>query len=193
MARLRFSTDPTATVPLRFDDPEFIAALEADDQVTGDEGDEGDGQPARPLAKLLGVKRAADYDFSPFVDMGVCIHARRAVPGGDEDALYTAAAKASGGIDIGTFNRRRWALWVKRVTIEDSEDLDPADRRTFNNLSSQKSRDREEAAAELPSSVRSAMFTRLRAHTDAQSKPADRDPGKAELRMDDPPLVIQAS
>lgn len=164
MSNIRWSVDPKSSKPLRFDDPEFVEALEAD------HGNADDGKKAGPLAMLLGVKRATDYDFGGFIEDGVAIHARHGITGVDEDRLLTNAQMSGERVNIEIANNRWFATWVHRVTDECDPSGVPTD------LQSSNRKKREEAFGQLPTGVRKALITRLRVHADAASEPAMRDP-----------------
>lgn len=188
--RLEVSTD--ATVPLRFDDAEFLEALVAD--ATDDTLAPAMGAPRRgPLATLAGVRDIRDFDFSGFVDDGWVLHARRSITGDEEDALANAGQRQGGGLDVAAYNRAWWATWVRRVSLDAADEVDGGTQRALAKLSSPNSRARQDAFGGLPVETRDGFMVRLRAHVDAASRPADRDPGKAERPTAEPPLVIQAS
>lgn len=189
--RIRLSVNADATTALRFDDAEFVEAIRADGRAVEEDAD-GD-EVKRPLAKLLGVPVASDFDFTPFVEDGWTLHAVMAVEGSSEDDLYSAAQTAKGKFDLAAFNARRWALWVTRVTVQDAEGMPPADRRVLDGLCGRSRRGREEAVRRLPTAVRAAFLARLRVHTDAAGRPAERDPKPAQDSTDEQSLVIQAS
>lgn len=170
--RIRLTADRNTTVPLRFDDEAFLAALERD---ASDEQDD----VKTPLARLLGVKRAADYDATPLVEIGLTIHARPSVPGNAEKSLYTDARKGD-GVDIAAFNAARWALWVTGVTVSDDVEWPAEDRKTWAKLASSDKRARQEGYGELERRLQDVLTCRLRVHIDEAGRPADRDPGKAE-------------
>lgn len=164
MGLIRWTVDPRATVRLRFDDEEFVAALIADD-----------GDADRPLARLLGKKSAQDFDFSNFVADGVWMTARAGIRGDEEDELLRAMQQrdARQGVktDPGAYNNLWFATWVLEVGADDG-DLPKG-------LSSNAKRNRVEAVAALPTYIRDALFCRLRVHEDSQNAPAIRDPEKA--------------
>lgn len=178
MARLRLSVDPSATVPLRFDDPEFLEALENDDRDDAKKNANGQG----PIASIFGTLKATDRDLSAFADDGYVLHAREAIQGKDEDAIANATQRQSGGVDIGALGEAHWSHWVLRVDVppETLEDLPPRDRSVFAELSSPNRKTRGEALSKLPTFVRDGFRARLRAHVDSVSRPADRDPGKTD-------------
>lgn len=169
MSRFALFTNSTLTQALRFDDPEFLEAIAAD------AGQKGEGERQGPLAQLLGLPDAADFDFAPLADEGWTIHARPAITGAEEDRLYTNGQRAGGGVDLGQFNQTWWGLWVQRVTLPDTDDIPPAVRATLQGLSGGTSKARGEAFGQLPAPVRAAFRARLRVHVDAVSTPARRD------------------
>lgn len=160
---VRWSVDPTQTVALRFDDMEFVEALE------DDERDEDS-----PLAQLLGVKHASEVDFAALVSGGVTIHARLGIPAKKADKL-TLIAQASDRkqgmrYNAEAYNEAWFAAWVTKVTDEVSPTRVPAD------LSSPIETARGEAVGRLPDALRGQLFARLRVHVDKAGKPAKRDP-----------------
>lgn len=172
--RIRLTVDESAVVPLRFDDPAFLEALDAD---AHDES----GDIKSPLARALDVKKATDYDFTPYVDEGYVLYARPTVPGKAEDDIFTEARRGD-GVDIAVAHARRWSLWITKVDVsaETREAMDRRDVRVLDMLASRARKAREDGFNELPREVRQAFSVRLRVHADAANRPAERDPGKAE-------------
>lgn len=163
---VRWSVDPKATTRLRFDDPAFEEALRCDD-------DDDD----KPIARVLGVKHAADFDFSSFVADGVYLDARLGITGAEEDELTRSMvqddARRGTKMDPGKYNNLWFAMWVVAVGDELSEDSGIP-----GGLSAGSRKVRADTVAGLPVPVRDALLARLRSHVDAQTKPAMRDPGK---------------
>lgn len=167
MGAVRYTVSPDATVPLRFNDPEFLAAL------ANDEVEVADGEIARPLAKALGVPRASEADFSPYVDDGVVITVRAGITGDDETEWYKAGqGDKDKGWDLTGFQRRLFSMWVRAV----KDDCDPSVLPV--NLSSHKRTEREAAFGALPLDVYKAFLVRVRVHADAATSPAVRDANK---------------
>lgn len=163
---IRWTVDPRETTRIMFDDPDFVAALEADATKEGS-----------PLATLLGMMggRAADADFSDFVAEGVYLDVRLGITAGEEDQLqnYAQQDDARKGVkyDVDRHNRKWFGAWVTGVG-----DAMGADSKLPKGLSSARRGDREDAVGALPAAVRGALFARLRVHTDHANRPAMRDP-----------------
>lgn len=170
MSRIRYSVDPQSSKPLRFDDPEFELALEAD------HGNADEDKKAGPLALLLGVKRATDFDFTGFIEDGVTLHARHGITGGDEDRLLTNAQMTGDRVNLEIANGRWFTTWVRSVEVGEDTDLSSDDKKAFAGLSHMNRKKREETFGLLPLGVRKAFIARLRAHTDEANQPAMRDP-----------------
>lgn len=168
--------DRNAPVELRFDDPDFIEALARDASVE-DKAWELTGRG--PLARLLGVDKATDFDFGDYIADGWVIYARGAVAGGDEDGLVDTAQRKGGGTEVSAYNRAWWPLWVKGVSLDNVEDLDRPVRAIVDGLCARHDKTRGDAYSALPAPTRDAFTARLRAHVDVVNRPADRDPGKA--------------
>lgn len=174
--RLSLVTSPASSVPLRFDDPEFLQALEEDGKDPDTLNEKGIGR----LAALLEVKNALDYDWSPFIEDGYVIHARTAITGSEEDAVFTSAQRPGGGGDLAAVHENWWSTWVKGVSMEGwgADDIPQDQARAMANLSSPNRKTRGDAFGNLPTVVRNGFRVRLRVHIDAASRPADRDPAK---------------
>lgn len=188
--RLSLSANRNATVPLRFDDEAFADALRADASVE-DKAFELTGKG--PLARLLGVAKATDYDLTDAIADGWTIHARQSITGAEEDELVNVGQRKGGGTDIVAHNKEWWATWVRAVTMDNADDADPATRRVLDALSSRNDKARGEAYSSLPVPTRDAFTARLRAHVDVQGRPADRDPGKAPDSTDSWSPEIQSN
>lgn len=176
MGQVRWSVDPKATVPLRFDDADFLDALRAD----------GDAEDPRPLASLLDVKVAADVDFSAMVADGVCIVARETITGPESDRLQVAmqlAERRGTKYNANDYNREWWATWVLGVTDE----VDGLPDQLRKGLNSADKSQRAEAICNrlLPLGVRQRLFARLRAHEEAVKAPAMRDPQPSAATAED--------
>lgn len=169
--RFSLTADRNTTVPLRFDDPDFIEALERD---ASDEQDD----VKTPLARLLGVKRAADFDFSPYTEINFTLNARPAVGGKADKDVYTDARKGE-GFDVAAFNAKRWSLWVLGASVSEEVTWPLKDGAAFAKLSSTDRGTREAGYNDLEARLQSVLTCRLRVHIDAAGRPADRDPGKA--------------
>jgi hypothetical protein len=170
--RISLFADASSTVPLRFDDAEFMAALESDDR------DRDEGDKSGPLAQLLGVSKASEFAFDDFAADGWTIHARQSITGQEEDTLFTNGQRAGGGVDLAAFNQYWYSVWALRVTLGDDAELDTRTKAALAGLCSPNRKVRADAYGALPSVVRNAFRARLRAHVDAASRPAARDPQK---------------
>lgn len=174
--RLSLVASPTATDPLRFDDPEFLEAIERDGADSGRANPPGFGS----LAAVLGVKRASDYDFSDFIADGWVLHARPAITGAEEDALVTHAQGEGGKANSAAANEYLWSVWVLGVSIDgvDEKDMDDETAARIRALSHPQRKARGDAFGKLPTVIRDGFRARLRCHVDKVGRPADRDPGK---------------
>ena len=158
-----------ATVPLRFDDLDFLRALEEDGQ---------DPDSTGVLARAMEVAKATDVDFSPFIEDGWVLHVRPNIRSDERSAMLNAGQKSGGGVDVREALRSQWGSWVMRVTVDDDLELTPKMAATFKALSSTNRKAREDAYGELPSQTADRLTCRLRAHIEAARRPADRDPDK---------------
>lgn len=172
--RLRLSANPNATTPLRFDDQEFLEAIEDDDGDDAKKNQAGQG----PLAQILGVMKAGDRDLSAFVDDGWVLHARQAITGRDEDSIAASTQRSNGSVDFSALGEAWWSTWVLRVELppETADEMEPEDRRVYQDLSSSNRKVRGEALSRLPTYVRDGLRVRLRAHVDSVARSAERDP-----------------
>jgi len=176
--RFSLTASRDSSVPLRFDDVEFLEALERD---SADEHDE----VKTPLARMLGCKRAADYDLSPFIEVGLTIHARPAVLAKGTKDAYTDARRGDGGADVAVFDARMWTLWVTRVTVNEEVQFEDApNQRVWGMLSRPDKRSQGEGFDLLEERIQKVLSVRLRVHREARDRAADRDPGKAATQTD---------
>lgn len=166
--RVAIVVESGATVPLRFDDPEFIRAIEEDDTQ------EGRGT----LAQLMEAKKAGDVDMSPFVEDGWVLHTRPSIRIDERSTQYNAGQRAGGGVDLKEALRAMWATWVMGVAVADDLELTPKMAATLRALSNPNRKSREDAFGELPSGTACVLMARLRAHVDAVDALAHRDPGQ---------------
>lgn len=173
--RFRMTADRDAAVRLRFDDPEFLAALDRD-------ADDSDDDVKHPLARLLDVKRASDFDFKPYTEVGFYILARVSVPGNAEKNLFTDARKGD-SVDIALFNAKRWALWAIGVGANDGVEFVAADAAAFANMASDDKAKRQQGFSSLERRFQDLLTCRLRVHIDQSGRPAERDPISAETDM----------
>lgn len=175
MAAPRFSLTADRNAPpvaLRFNDPDFLDALERDES-------DDSGDVKRPLAGLLGLKRAADFDVAPYVEAGLTIYAREAVPGAAEKRLYTDARHGD-DVDIVKFNASRWALWVTGLAVNDDVEWErESDRKAFALLASSDKAKRLEGYNLLERRMQDILTCRVRVHMEQAGRPAERDSGKA--------------
>lgn len=180
--RLRMVADKNVTDELRFDDEDFRLALEddahADDQISEKLG-------RGPLARMLGVRLASEYDFTQDIADGWVIHARHAIEGNEEDELSNVGQGKNGKADIVAYNNAFWATWVRGVELPEgaTEGWSRQELDVFNGLSSRSLKVRGQSFGKLPTTTRDIFVARLRAHADEESRPAERDPGKAETEM----------
>lgn len=182
--RVAVVVSQTATVPLRFDDPDFVTALVRDGDTPGGVG---------PLAQLLEVRKAADVDFSPFVDDGYVIHARPLIKTDERSTMINVGQKAGGGVDVKAAQRNLWASWVTRVTVDEDLALSDQMRTSFAGLCHRQPKTREDAFGELPSTTADRLMARLRVHIEAAGRPADRDPAKVTPGEAETPLLDTGS
>lgn len=163
---VRWDVSPDASVPLRFDDRDFIEALEAETAKDTD---------SRPLAKLLDVEVAEEWDFSALVEGELTIHARLGITAkARDDALTLAQIPTGSGSKVGVaeFNARNFADWVVQVT--DNRGAATRIPRGLN-IPGQPRGTREAAFGALPDALRRPLIARLRVHTDKAGRPAVRD------------------
>lgn len=167
--RVAIIVDSGTTVPLRFDDPEFVRAIEDDDATT-----EGRGT----LAQVLEAKKAGDVDLSPYVEDGWVLHVRPSIRIDERGAQYNAGQKAGGGVDIKEALRSQWGSWVMSVSLAEDLELTPKMAAQIKALCNPNRKAREDAFGDLPSETASILIARLRVHIDGITRPADRDPGQ---------------
>ncbi len=182
--RISIVVDNAATVPLRFDDPAFIDALErdgADPDVRG------------PLAQAMEVRKAAEVDFSGYVEDGWTIYARPSIRTDERSNVINVGQKQGGGVDVKEALRSLWASWVTGVSVAEDLELSPAMIRMIKALGSHARKAREDAFGDLPSSTGDRLMARLRAHIDDVNRPADRDPGKTTGEAAAPSLATGSS
>ena len=154
--RFRMTADRDAVLQLRFDDPDFIAALERD-------ADDTDDDVKHPLARLLDVKRAADFDFSAYTEVGFHVLAQVTVPGNAEKNLYTDARKGD-SVDIALFNAKRWALWAVGVGANEGVTFVPKDAEAYALMGSADKAKRQQGFSSLERRFQDLLTCRLRVH-----------------------------
>lgn len=176
--RLDLTPNRDARVPLRFDDPEFVRALEDD---AGDK----DGDVDRPLSRVLNVTRATDFDFSPLIAAEMVILAAPTVSGKQAEDVYTAAHTRD-GIDVAKLNSGRWALWARGVEVspETMRAMTGESLEAIRQMCHPTPKLREQGFNALSREWRVALTARLRVHIDQQDRPADRDPEKTSTTED---------
>ena len=165
----RQTTSTQKTVDLRFDDPSFLAALVADDNVA-----ETDTKPARPLAKVLGVERAEEFDFGALIDAGVMLVVKAGLTG-DQAASQYDAAREKGEFSYAASRRHTFHKWVTKVSCEDPE---MALVFAPGGLSAKAEAIQKAAFGALPAWLCNAYIARLQVHEEAAMLPPVRDPEK---------------
>lgn len=171
--RLDLTPSRDARLPLRFDDPEFLRALE-------DDAGSKDGDVERPLSRLLNVTRATDFDFSRLIAAEMVIYVAPTVSGKQSDDIYTAA-QTRDGVDVAKLNSGRWALWTRGVAVsaEAERAMLGESLEALRQMCHPTAKIREQGFNALSREWRAALTCRLRVHIDQQDRPADRDPEKA--------------
>lgn len=173
---IRLSVDPTSTVALRFDDPEFLEALRTEDE-----------DKKKTFTALLGGEEPAEYDFSPYVEDGWWIRIRKGITGHEDDVISNRSqqedARKGVKLDVAGANETLLATWVKAVGCDDDGH---ADKQLIAKLSDRRQRVREAAWAEVETGVRGAFLMRVRVFIDEQHRPAERDPNKTTGKMESP-------
>jgi len=168
MGNVRWTVDPRATVALRFDDDDFIAALKT---AEGDFRDK--------LESLLGGPPEA-ADFSDLVGDGVVIHARAGITGREDDDLGNRAQQSDARrgikVDVAAANAALWGVWV--TTVEDEAGSVPE------KLASRNQATRESAYLMLPATLKDVLMARLQVHIRDAKRGAMRDPAQTKARAE---------
>ena len=166
MGTIRWTVDPKAEVALRFDDADFLAALQAS---TGDQADS--------LERLLGCP-PVDATFDMFINDGVVIMARAGITGREDDELGNRAQQSDARkgikVDVYEANIASWGVWV--VAVDDKDRSLPA------GLSDRNRKRREEAFGALPAGIKDVLTARLGVHIKAATRGPLRDPNKVAAR-----------
>lgn len=160
----RTDVSTKGTVELRFDDPDFLAALENDEMVK-----EGPERPSQPLARALGVDLATDFDFSYLVDANVCITVHAGRSGDKASGRADAARGNKDQFSFKEYQRLIFSDWVISVSSDD-EALAPMD------LSNRNGERQRAAFGALPEWLYNAYLARVRVHEDRAKLPPQRDP-----------------